>query len=591
MRKLACLLACLLCSGNLSASAQVVGGVTGGIVVSGPGDTVFTSSQPARDPRQPPATGTAAIHGRVVDAESGLAVRRAAVRLGSNGSREGWSTTTDADGQYAFEALPAGRYSISASKTGYINWSYGQKAANTPAPPLDLADGQRIERADLSMPRGGVITGRVLDEFGEPLAEVMISTLRNQFTSVGRQPVPMGRSSQSNDIGEFRLYGLPPGDYLISASAMRFTSPFDSSTDRTGYAPSYFPGTANPAEAQTIRVAPGQTISGITISLIPARTATVSGVVVDEKGELARNGMVSVRTAVGVGFMNPSGPVRPDGSFTVSGLAPGTYVLVSNPMSMMMGAISGSVAGAPAPMRVTPSVATITVNGEDIDGVRLEPARRALLNGRVVVDPAGTASLRPESVRFQAMPAAPGAQMFNLGPVEFAQLQSDGSLRIEAMPGPSIIRAMGLPPGWVVSRITAGGLDVTDRIDIPAAGIDDLVIELSSRAPTVTGRVANARGEATSDFVALIFPQEEDQWPTTGTTRQAIGQPDREGRFTIRSVRPGNYYLAAVERLENGQSYDPAFLESIRTSAVRVTLNEGDTQTIDLKLVVLPQQP
>jgi hypothetical protein len=208
-----------------------------------------------------------------------------------------------------------------------------------------------------------------------------------------------------------------------------------------------------------------------------------------------------------------------------------------------------------------------------------------------VIDPAGAQSFQPDRVRFIVTPVDPTANIMMGGPPPPPEpVRSDGTFSIQAMQGPGVVRLTGGVPGWVITRITASGTDVTDRIEVPGGGLDDLLIELSSRAPTVTGRVANARGEATSDFVTLIFPQEEESWSTTGATRQAIGRPDPQGRYTIRSMRPGNYYLIAVDHLEPGQSYDPAFLESIRTSAVRVTLNEGDNQTLDLKLVVPPSQ-
>ena len=557
---------------------------SGGVVVSSDGVVVGTSTQgpPPRDPRNRPATGTATIAGRITDAESGLAIRRVTVmlRAGQPGAeREGRSVATDADGRYVFENLPAGRYVVTATKSGYVNWTYGQRGTAVPAPNLDLADGQTFDRADISLPKGAVITGRVVDEFGEPISDVMVAPLRNQFTATGRRPMMTGRTNQSNDIGEFRLYGLAPGEYMVSATAMRFNGPFDTSTDRTGYAATYYPGTASMQEAQIVRVGPGQVIGGITISMVPTRTARVTGVVVNDQGEMARTGMVSAQPAGGMGFIGASGQVRQDGSFVVNGLAPGTYVLRSMPMMTSPDGPRGPVA-----------TATVTVNGEDIDGVRLEPVRPVPLNGRVLLDVAGAQSFAPERVRFTVVSAEP-VQMPIGPPPPPEAVRGDRTFTIQAFPGPSTIRAAGLPPGWVITRITSRGVDVTDRIDIPASGIDDLTIELSSRAPVVSGHVANARGEAASDFVALMFPQEEDQWATSGPTRQALGRPDPQGRFTIRTLRPGNYYLIAVDHLDNGQSYDPAFLESIRSSAIRVTLNEGDNQTIDLKLVAPPPTP
>src|SRR5206468_668697 len=117
--------------------------------------------------------------------------------------------------------------------------------------PLQLGDNQVADKVDFSLPRGGIITGRILDEFGEPQPEVQIAAMRRTYGAGGRrQLTPAGRFATTNDLGEYRIYGLAPGQYFLSATLRSF-SPFNtSSDDRSGYAPTYYPGTANMAEAQ-----------------------------------------------------------------------------------------------------------------------------------------------------------------------------------------------------------------------------------------------------------------------------------------------------------------------------------------------------
>src|SRR4029079_18654873 len=97
------------------------------------------------------------------------------------------------------------------------------------------------ERLDFALPRGGVITGRVLDEFGDPVSDVQVAALRPQTVGGSRRLVNMGRPGTTNDIGEFRLFGLPPGDYFVSATFRNQFGPFAESDDRSGYAPTYYP--------------------------------------------------------------------------------------------------------------------------------------------------------------------------------------------------------------------------------------------------------------------------------------------------------------------------------------------------------------
>ncbi|HEV3139958.1 MAG TPA: carboxypeptidase-like regulatory domain-containing protein, partial [Vicinamibacterales bacterium] len=233
---------------------------------------------PPRDPNAPRKTGTAVLRGRVVAADSGQPLRKAQVRISSPELRENRLATTDVDGKYDFKELPAGRYTLSVSKGSYVSLQYGQMRPFEPGKPLEIQDGQTIEKVDFALPRGSVVTGRIVDEFGEPATDVMVTLQRYQNMSGRRRLVGAGRPGTTNDIGEFRLFAIPPGQYYLSATMRNMSmSPFDSTDDRSGYAPTYFPGTPNVAEAQRVTVAVGQTITDLNMALIPTKLARVSG--------------------------------------------------------------------------------------------------------------------------------------------------------------------------------------------------------------------------------------------------------------------------------------------------------------------------
>jgi uncharacterized protein (DUF2141 family) len=216
-------------------------------------------------------TGTARIKGRIVVAETGAPVRRAQVRL-SGGEILPKTVSTDNEGAYEFHDLPAGRYTISATKSGYVNVSYGQTRPFESPKQLDLTDGQTLDKADITMPRGSVISGRIIDEFGEPVADAQVSAMRSTWSNGKRRLQSAGRTATTNDLGQYRIYGLPPGDYFVSATlrgsqemmvmemavaAIR-TSISEPETPRSGYAPTYYPGTPNGNEAQKLTLAVGQ---------------------------------------------------------------------------------------------------------------------------------------------------------------------------------------------------------------------------------------------------------------------------------------------------------------------------------------------
>src|SRR5215471_1887991 len=119
-------------------------------------------------PGRTPKTGTSVLRGRIVAGDTGSPVRRALVRISSPdiGSK---TALTDNQGRYEFKDLPAGRFNVSVTKSGYVTMQYGQSRPFEPGRPIELVDAQLMDKADVALPRGGVLAGRILDEFGEPV--------------------------------------------------------------------------------------------------------------------------------------------------------------------------------------------------------------------------------------------------------------------------------------------------------------------------------------------------------------------------------------------------------------------------------------
>src|SRR5262245_64833610 len=223
------------------------------------------SQPPARD-NVAPATGTARIRGRVVESPGNRPLSRVEIRAGSDTGPQA-SALTDAEGRYELTDLPAGTYTVAATKANYIRTSWGEQRAEGPGKRITLVDGQRLDNISMSLRRAGVVTGKIVDEFGDPVTDVFVGAMRYQYVQGSRRLMPSGRGGQTNDIGEFRVYGLSPGQYYISATLRNFTGPMTESRDRTGYAPTFYPGTGNVAEAQSVTVGPGTAISAGDIQL------------------------------------------------------------------------------------------------------------------------------------------------------------------------------------------------------------------------------------------------------------------------------------------------------------------------------------
>ena len=188
-------------------------------------------------------------------------------------------TTTDARRPVRVQGA-AGRplHACTASKGSYVQLQYGQLRPFEPGKPLeDPRRRKRSRRSTSRCRRGGVITGRILDEFGEPLADAQVAAQRYQNIGGRRRLMPAGRPAMTNDIGEFRLFAIPPGQYYLSATLRNMGGMMGDTDDRSGYAPTYFPGTSNMAEAQKVTIGLGQIVSDINMALTPTRTARITG--------------------------------------------------------------------------------------------------------------------------------------------------------------------------------------------------------------------------------------------------------------------------------------------------------------------------
>jgi hypothetical protein len=442
--------------------------------------------------------------------------------------------------------------------------------------PLTIAEGQQVNTANFVLTRGGAITGRITDDFGDPVANSRVQVLRSQMQEGRRRLTPVGVADETDDTGAFRLYGLAPGDYYVAATLR--AAPQDSSQDRAGYAPTYFPGTGNVSDAQRVTLGLGQEMQ-VSFALLPVRTVRISGTVVSASGSAPAGGVVALTGADGddVGIVAPTGgQIQANGAFTISNAVPGAYVLTAR---TGFGRGRGGNGGAESEVGIQP----ITIGNEDVTGVTLVTSTGATLNGVVVAETGARPPL--ENVRVAARPLRLSNQGLANRPAQ-AQVASNGSFSLPGLVGALTLRVDNLPAQWMVKSIEVGGTDITDTA-LDLKGTEDLAparITLTDKITEVNGAVTSD-GAAVKGYSVVIFADDEARWSfPTRFVRSA--RANEQGNFTVRGLPPGASYLAAaLSHLEDGETQDPVFLASLKERASSVSFRAGETKTIQLRLI------
>jgi len=552
----------------------------------GPGQRQF----PPRDAIAGEAPrGTAVIRGTVVAADNGSPIRRAQVRIGGQGAA-GRLATTDAQGRFEIRDLPGGRYTLSAAKGGFVSVQYGQRRPSESGTPLEIGEGQTFEKIVIALPRGSVISGRITDEFGEPVANAVVTSLRYAYASGARRLMPAGGQNSrdtTDDQGQFRLFGLSPGDYIVSAS---FRSGGGEATDpsgeNTGYAPTYYPGTPSVGDAQRVTVALGQEQTSVIFSLIATRLVRVTGAVLNSQGTPVMAGSViltpaaSRASAMGLNTQL-AGRIDGAGQFRVTNVPPGRYVAQVR---------SQGGRGGPAARVATAATAEfgrqeITVGAEDLDGVVILTGPGARITGQVVSETGEPPSIRAQQVTVMARPVALDPSAPAMGGA--GRVNDDFTFELNGVFEPRVFR-VNAPQGWTLKAVVLNGQDITDTpLDVPPGQtVSGLQIVITEQATDVSGRVTDARGAPITDVTVVIFPADDNKWIFQSRFIRAA-RPDQDGRFQIRGLPPSDDYLAiAVQGVEDGQAGDPEFLETIHEHAAKFRLGEGETRALHLRFAV-----
>ena len=577
---------------------------------------------PPRDIGQKAPTGTASISGTVVtDDVKPEPIRRARVTIRSDAYENGWTATTDDDGRFSIRGIPAGRYTVEASKPAWLTTNYGATRPGRPGTPIAIGDAEQRENVRLVMSRGAVITGIVLDRTGEPVPGVVVSSMRYAYVGLSGEKSLVRDLSDvtTDDQGVYRLFGLMPGDHFVVvtlrsgpstaltglrrvttdevtqalASARPGGPPLPANQPRpqlVGYAPVYFPGTVDVSRASPVKLAPAEEKGGVNIALDAVPTARVDAVpTFPENGNRQSVQIYLVpkqTTMVGAGGMS-TGRRDAEGRIIFDGVTPGTYTLIAR--AAVAGAVrmpapapaGGRGAASPLPLTLY-ATADVTVDGRDLV-VPLDLQPGMTVSGRVTFanpDRAPKdAAVRVALTSTKSGPAlgVPSVATDATGAFQFEGVPT-GRYRIDYSATPSF-------DTWSLVSATLKGREMLDApLEIRAGeNVSDLVLHFTDKPSELAGRLQTSSGQPATSYSIIVFSAAREFWTPMSRRIRSL-RPATDGGFSVRGLPAGDYYIAALTDVEPGEWYDPAFLAPLVATSAKVAIRDGAKTVQDLMI-------
>jgi protocatechuate 3,4-dioxygenase beta subunit len=534
--------------------------------------TAQIPAQPSGKIREKQQLATCAVSGQVVTAAEGAPLKSSRIALiqqDAGSHPQAFSATTDSEGRFEIRKIAAGRYSFFASHTGYISQQYQSRGMNGGAA-LTLLPGQQVDGALFRLVRGAVVTGRIVDENGEPMAKMVVTALRKvtaeEMENWGRR----ARKEQlvgtaavlTDDRGEYRIFDLKPGEYYVKASESdAFALGADDGLSwitraslGSQYAPVFYPGVIQLDQAQPVVLAAGEEVRA-EFATRQVRTVEVAGRVLGADGRAATHAYVQLYVPDVANWTDAfDASTGAKGEFIIKGVPPGSYVLAARQQDED---------------RFQLAHQKLEVGNENIDSVLLAFSQGTTIRGRVV---AMGMSL-PDRVQV-ALEQTDESDVPNSSS---ALSRPDGSFQMNGVAdGDYALGVYELEQGWYVRSARLGGEDVLQKgLQVEKGSVSGtLEIVLSSAAAQLEGAVTE-HDKPVAGAQVRVKPEPET---TYNRIRSTSTTTDQNGHFIFKTLPPGKYRVVA--KLPSASSETPETASEPKT----VTLGEHDHQTLELTL-------
>lgn len=543
-----------------------------------------------QQPVSAPAIGTASVAGRITVDGSALAgiqvlLQREAERLAILNQTPPLKTATDADGNFRFLKVAAGKYRIQVYAPVYVKEQ--QDDSYRPGQPINVAADENIENLNFNLRRGGVITGKVTDDENRPLIEEAVKLIRvdaqGKRTNAPVRPATPSLN-RTDDRGVYRLFGLAPGRYLVAVGSDRtevalFGLPKD-------FQLTYHPNTTNEAEARIIEVTAGSEVESVNIVMKRAdakKGFTLSGRVVEaDTGKPVAGMMITHfgnskgddRVAVGFG-MTPS-TTNSQGEFQLEGLNAGSYsISVMNPQGMM--GVGSEFYG---------ESVNVEVSSGDVAGLELKVFKGATISGKVVLEGSQDQKIlsRLAGNMLQAQPeldyTKPNYMQSVMSSLAMGPVGQDGSFKISGLrPGKFKLYFINpAEPKLKVVRVEQNGAP-TPFVEVASAQpVGGIRLVLAYGTATLTGRI-EVRGGALPPGASFSI-----RASTKGAVNDSLtinAETDARGQFTSEGIVPGIYEVT-VWRIKTPNSDFVKFQDSPQTVVLADNARQEVVLVVDL---------